>query len=382
MQNKFNGKRLTEARELRSMTKVSLSSISGISRLSITQYEKGEQNPRHDVVEKLANYLNVPYEFFFTESSDISTKSVFFRSFSAATKSERTRSETKLKWLKEIYLWLADYIEIPNFEIPDFGINENNYLTLTNERIESIVEELRVFWGLEHDPILNLTNFLEHKGVIISLGEAETNNIDAFSEWDFANGFNPIIFVGSDKKSAVRCRFALAHELGHMILHHKIPKERMNQKNHRTRERQANYFASAFLLPAETFLQSFSRPTLEQFVLNKKKLKVSVAAMIKRANALRVIEESEQTSLFKLLSKRGWRLREPFDDEILFEESMYLKRCIELLLEEKLITLNDLVELTFPIEELETLLNLEKNFISNKLEEKSAKPKLRLLKFK
>ncbi|MCH6544747.1 MAG: ImmA/IrrE family metallo-endopeptidase, partial [Deltaproteobacteria bacterium] len=73
---------------------------------------------------------------------------------------------------------------------------------------------------------------------------AETSAVDAFSFW---HGARPCIFLNPSKRSASRSRFDIAHELGHLVLHaDAAPGSPIHEK-------EANAFASAFLLPRETF---------------------------------------------------------------------------------------------------------------------------------
>src|SRR5437879_1030581 len=56
----FNGERLIEARMARGLTAVALSEMVGVSSQSISQYEKGKQSPRPEVLGIIASRLNMP----------------------------------------------------------------------------------------------------------------------------------------------------------------------------------------------------------------------------------------------------------------------------------------------------------------------------------
>ena len=60
----FNGERLIEARMARGLTAVALSEMIGVSSQSISQYEKGKQSPRPDVLDAIASHLNMPLSYF------------------------------------------------------------------------------------------------------------------------------------------------------------------------------------------------------------------------------------------------------------------------------------------------------------------------------
>ncbi|MCV6037432.1 hypothetical protein OFP00_30595, partial [Escherichia coli] len=81
-------------------------------------------------------------------------------------------------------------------------------------------------------------------------------------------------------------------------------------------ERQALLFAGSLLMPAESFARDINKPTLETFLTLKPRWKVSIAAMIFRAHQLDIITDLQKSNLYKNLSAKGWRLREPYDDQV------------------------------------------------------------------
>ena len=166
---------------------------------------------------------------------------------------------------------------------------------------------------------------------IISRIEFGEHKIDAFSQW-----FNnyPYIVLGSDKSSAVRSRFDLAHELGHLILHAHIDLEALCKKDVLDRvEKEANYFAGAFLLPRDIFLSEVIYKTIDHFIMLKKRWKVSIQAMVKRCQALDIFNESQVRYLIAQINQRGYRKREPLDEVILYETPYLFKQGIKLLLD-------------------------------------------------
>jgi len=94
-------------------------------------------------------------------------------------------------------------------------------------------------------------------------------------------------------------------------------------------ESQAHRFAAAFLLPAAEFVRDFVSPTLDSLMHLKRKWRVSIAMMIKRCETLNLV--SDPRRLWIALSRRQWRTREPFDDELQPEQPRLLYRAIDLL---------------------------------------------------
>lgn len=98
-------------------------------------------------------------------------------------------------------------------------------------------------------PIANLTKLLKNKGIVISrLSSGE--KVDAFSFWES----DRLIVVLDRSKTAVRMRFSLAYELGHLIMHRTVENDYLEDKKiFDIVESQADYFASCFLMPSNTF---------------------------------------------------------------------------------------------------------------------------------
>lgn len=92
----------------------------------------------------------------------------------------------------------------------------------------------------------------------------------------------------------MRDRFTIAHELGHYVLHYLYP----NQKLHKNitwlvaerygsgqAEKEANWFAAAFLMPAAEYIEQFRASSGDQILLSSH-FQVSVQASTVRAKAL------------------------------------------------------------------------------------------------
>src|SRR5690606_38595142 len=113
----------------------------------------------------------------------------------------------------------------------------------------------------------------ESKGVrVFSLYE-NAREVDAFSMW---KGGTPFVFSNTIKTTAHR-RFDAAHELGHLILHkHGAP-------NGPEAEHEADQFAAAFLMPADTVKAVSTRAeTVSDLIRLKQKWMVSVSALARR----------------------------------------------------------------------------------------------------
>ena len=99
-----------------------------------------------------------------------------------------------------------------------------------------------------------------------------------------------------------RQRFTLAHELGHLVMHD-VPTEEM--------EDEADKFASEFLMPEAQIQGQLHALSMRKLWELKSRWKVSMAALVKRAETLGCITASQTRYLWIQLSKSGYRLEEP-----------------------------------------------------------------------
>jgi len=147
-------------------------------------------------------------------------------------------------------------------------------------------------------------------------------------------------------------------------MHRGVKPALLNKAEYAEMERQAHKFASAFLLPAETFARDISRLELEHFVSLKRKWRVSIAGMIMRASSLGAFGEEYKERLFKYLSARGWRKAEPLDDEIPFEIPVALAEAVKLGIESKAFTRQEIVDGTgLEAADLESLAALPRGYL-------------------
>ncbi len=151
-------------------------------------------------------------------------------------------------------------------------------------------------------PIENMVHLLEAKGVrVYSLAE-NSIEVDAFALW---HSKTPFVFLNT-LKSAEHGRFDAVHELGHLVLH------RHSGPQIPDAERQANAFASAFLMPRASVLANAPRmATLQNLIQLKKQWIVSVAALAYRLHALGLVTDWHYRTLCIEIGQNGYRRKEP-----------------------------------------------------------------------
>lgn len=312
----FNPSRLTFARTRRGLKKAEVAKLIGVTPRSVTGYEAGEFPPEPDRLILLSECLHFPVEFFLAEDQvDIIDEDIV--SFRAMTKMGATLKNVALgagSIAVQLNAWIESRFDLPGPDLPDLGRDMGP---------EAAAESLRSYWGLGEQPVKNLVHLLEAKGVRIFSLAIDAKEVDAFSMWWDGT---PFVFLNT-YKSAEHSRFDAAHELGHLILH------RHGQPHGIEAEKEANAFASAFLMPAKSVLASKLRfPSVNDLIKFKRHWSVSVAALNYRLHALGLTTEWTNRSLCIQISKCGYRTCEP--NSIQLETSQVLEKVFASLRDE------------------------------------------------
>lgn len=360
-EHNFNGDRLKKARIYRGLTVADLAEKIECQRQTVSMYEnKKIEKPDDIVVTRMSKELGFPVKYFFEEDNKLKIGSTYFRALLTTNKKYRSEQIQKMEFVSEIYSFIKEYINFKPLSLPD--INSN----LTPE---DAADKLREHWNLGKRPIENIIFMVEEQGIVVTSFETTTDTIDAFSQMiDVDRRSVYIIGYSSNKTSASRIHFDIAHELGHICMHEWSEDiEMLSKDEFKDRENEANSFASAFLLPRDTFYYDVKqRPTsIPYYTELKKKWKVSIAAMMRRAYTLEVISYDEYQNMMRTLQRRGMRKKEPLDDILITAKPTLLKTAVQMLLDENIFTPKEFIDelsfshnLSLDPKEIEYLLNL------------------------
>lgn len=360
-QAQFNGERLKAARRFNKLTLAELAEKVNVSKQMLSKYEKDLSQPSAEVIMQLESSLGFPRKFFYEKSFySNSIGNTYFRSLSKATKKDIEAQKLRVDFLEPIFKLIDDYIELPQANIPTFQ---------ADIEVEEAAKELREEWNLGNGPIKNIVELLEVNGLIVSTSKMNIQEIDAYTQTRKINNRNVyFVILGNDKGSYFRRQFDGAHELGHIVLHESnLDISTLTSEQEKQIESEANQFASAFLLPAETFSRDVSiMPTnLDHYLFLKKKWHVSVGAMVRRAYSLNIITSAQYTTLQRKMSSQGWRTVEPYDESFSPTKPVLLSEAIKVLLDNNifngvtiLTTLADQYELSIHSDMFENLIGL------------------------
>lgn len=333
MKKMFNGKRLKEARLYNKMTLTELAGKLDVTKQAISKYETGKSSPAFENSLQLFKVLGFPREFFYTrENFQYETEGTFFRSRLTATQKSKQPAEILIKYSVILRDFFSQYIEFPEMR------NREEYQHIQD--IEMVANRIRKDIGLDNGPISDIIEVAELMGFCIINSEYQEDKVDAFSSMNKINNQQYFVITTGESRSFYRQQFSIAHEIGHWVLHQHLNPTELDKDEYKIMENQANKFASAFLLPQESFgeqLQSQRVDDIETYLNLKRTWNVSMAAMIKRAYDLNVITVDTQTKLYKQMGYRRWRNPEPFDLSTNRTIPVAFKQSIDLLIDAKIV---------------------------------------------
>ncbi len=315
-----------------------------VSAQAIGKYERGEMAPSSDVLLALSKALGVTVAYLMN-SQGIELTSVDFRTKASTTGKDRARVETEvIEWV-ERYLQVEGILELDgtHWKKPF----EQLEVISSVEEAEDIANRVRDHWKLGCDPIPNMTELLEEKGLkvlIVDLPE----RVSGFTCLVARRGdLAPLpVIVVNKKCSLERRRLTLAHELCHRL----IDPQRLSEKDE---EYAANRFAGAFLMPRSHLEKEVGKHRnslgYRELISLKRIYRVSGAALLVRLRDIGIISGSVLTYMFQSVA-RTWRTNEPEELEPKdkrgeYEKPRRFERLCYRALAEDLISLSKAAEL-------------------------------------
>lgn len=276
-----------------------------VSAQAIGKYERDEMEPSSGVLLALSKALGVSLDYLL-DSQNIELTNVDFRTKANTSAKDRARVETEaIEWVDR-YLQIENILEIDGsrWSTP---IRSPKKLS-SIEEAEELANEVRSSWKLGCDPIPNMTELLEEKGLKVLIADLPKRVSGFTCIIRRANDLPdvPVIVVNKDF-SLERRRLTLAHELAHRI----IDPINLSEKEE---EKAANRFAGAFLIPKEHLQKEMGKHRsalgYKELVDLKRLYKVSAAALLVRLKDIGIISESVLTYAFQSFAS-GWRTQEP-----------------------------------------------------------------------
>lgn len=243
-----NIRRLRVARRI---SQKKLAQLAGLSVLTIKNIESKKSEPRMRNLEFIAKALGVGLHELFRPVRLL--KTVRFRSAKRMNKRENL--------LASVSLWLDDFRFLEDV-LNDYVVNSLPVYRppYSHESLPQLAADLRRVLGLSSgEPIYDMCGLLEHAGVkVLSI----PSSCDGFFGLAIgADDGGPAIVVNTDAPITQERRiYSAAHELAHLVLHQSAFDVSIKDECE-MEEKEANLFASHFLMPHGKFLKEWNEAT-------------------------------------------------------------------------------------------------------------------------
>lgn len=233
---------------------------SGISLLAYRNIESGKSKPNLSTLEKIAKVYDIDVANLLNETQ-LQISKIRFRALEK--KNIRKREDI----IYEISLWIEKYNEL----VKKLELNSNFEYRLAN--IENTTDDpiimarrAREALDLKNDEtVMDICNLIEFKaGIKIMAKQFNSDSFFGLSAEDIDGG--KVIVVNTwDRISVERRIFSVAHELGHILMHFGNVQNDLITEDSKE-EKEANTFASYFLMPDSDFISAWNKSANCDFV--------------------------------------------------------------------------------------------------------------------
>lgn len=253
----------------------------GVSKQMISKYEAAKSIPDSSVLVELAKALDQKADYFFRPRS-IEIGAVEFRKKSSLQKGKVTAIAEQVHVMLENYVAIEDILALESKFINPIAEHEIKQM----DNVEDAVDKVRMEWEIGFDPILNIVELIESKGVKVLEIDLSLDNFDGMAA--YVDHSYPVVVVNKHF-TIERKRFTLLHELGHLLLNCG------DSISHKELERYCNRFAAAMLLPAKVAIEKFGgmreKIALKELELVQRRYGISIPALVYRLADLQIIPQ-------------------------------------------------------------------------------------------
>jgi Zn-dependent peptidase ImmA (M78 family) len=303
------------ARQRRGLPQVEAARRLGIEQPILSRLENGLSEIREEIILKAEKVYELPRSFFFQTDpvygAPVSVHPMWRRKADViardldAVVAELNFRVMHLRRLLE-GAEISNTNDLPRLDVEDYG---------GAARVAAV---LRAHWRLPRGPIKDLTSLVEKAGVLVAHSSMAGTGISGVT---FAVPGMPRLIVLNSEQPADRMRFTLAHELGHLVMH-RFPTPAM--------EEEANEFASALLMPAADLKPYVAGRRVDLAVLAalKPEWKASMQSLLMAIAPIAPLSPNQTQYLWKQISARGYRLREPPELDFPHEEPSVIQSLL------------------------------------------------------
>ncbi len=325
----FNPHMISIARESRGFSQADLADAIGISKGLMSKIENNNYPLTAQLMASIAKQATYPLEFFYQQGEPL-PQHLAYRKRAIVSPKLLSQANATINILRLQLSELTTMLKPKSTALPNIEINPA--ITPAKAAIK-----LRRLWNIEQPVIENITCLLEENGVLIASLPFPSERID--SRTIFTTNNIPVICLNKVLQGDKQ-RFSLAFELGHLVMHTNTALDAARDINH-----EANLFAAELLMPEEHIMADFSNGiNLATLAELKKKWKVSMIALLYRADDLGLITPNQKRYLIDQFNHLGLRRHEPPELNIPPEQPQRTKQLINRYLDKKQLSIPQLAK--------------------------------------
>lgn len=306
MEENIFGNRLKLARKMAGLSLQELADAleNKVTKQSLNKYEMGLMNPSGNVLVAISKTLKLKPDYFL-KRNQVELGEILFRKKASLSKKNEESVVEKVRDYVERYLEIENIVDAKT----EF-INPLKDFKIANKKdVEQAAIRLRKDWDLGTDPIPNIIEMLELKGIKVLLID-DVEEIDGLAV--FTSTGIPVVVINSRNKPIERIRFTIIHELAHLLLN----LEQVILNNLKEVEIFCHLFSSCFLLPSEMLIKLIgsSRRTyiqINELISIKEYFGISLRAIVHRLRELEIIVENYYQRWMVYMSKTYGAKEEP-----------------------------------------------------------------------
>ncbi|WP_198555290.1 XRE family transcriptional regulator [Siphonobacter sp. SORGH_AS_0500] len=303
------------AREARGITQQELSQKLNVQQGTLSKIENRMISFEEDYASKIADALGYPINFFAQKNALYPYSIIYFRRSQSLPVKIVQMIEARMNIVRIHIERLLDEVASPEPNLFQWDVSKQGDPELA-------AQFLREYWRIPKGPIKKLINLIEDHGIIVSSFDFGTDQVDGVSM--YTKDRIPIICYNSNLKGD-RQRLTIAHELGHLIMHFgQVLIEAIDY------EGDAFRFASEFLVPEAEFVKNYNKLDLPTLANLKLYWRVSMRAMIYKAESRDLITVNQAKYLWRQMSANHYNKTEPPNLDIPPEEPSLIREIINL----------------------------------------------------
>lgn len=275
-----------------------------VTKQSLNKYEMGQMNPSGEVLVAISSTLKVKPDYFM-KRNQVELGEILFRKKASLTKKNEESVVEKVRDYVERYLEIENIVGVKT----EFRNPLKNVVIATKKDVELAAIKLRKEWDLGTNPIPNIIEMLELKGIKVLLID-DVEEIDGLAV--FTSSGIPVVVVNTRNKPIERIRFTIIHELAHLLLNF----EKQFTDAPKEVEIFCHLFSSCFLIPSEMLTKLIGSAKRNYIQINelisiKEYYGISLRAIVHRLKELEIIVPSYYDRWMVYMSKTYGAKNEP-----------------------------------------------------------------------